>query len=398
MDIIKNISMKKGLPFFIAEKGKNFSKLFFLLICILLTIKLSGQNIQNMLSETWTNGDWQKSFQKLFTYDGSGYLISDLSQTWDVPSTSWENSAQTIYDNNADGKPGVVTSQIWDGGSWNYLTRSTYTYNTAKEVLTEVTEMWLGVIWQNTSKETNTYDGSGYLTNNLSQSWDFISSAWKNNIQINYTNNPDGNPNQEITQSWDGAAWINSTRSTYTYNASNKVITQVTDNWISGNWQPDSRETNTYDGNGYVINNLSQIWDEGSSSWKNETQENFTNNVDGTPSIIISQEWDGTNAWNNAARYTLTYSPSTLIKELPATKMVTIYPNPTSGLLTIMSVEGFSDNASLELYDFNGKAILQRNLDNMTDQRIDISQFAKGIYYLRIKNNKINYCQKVILQ
>ncbi|MBG0859792.1 MAG: T9SS type A sorting domain-containing protein, partial [Bacteroidales bacterium] len=192
--------------------------------------------------------------------------------------------------------------------------------------------------------------------------------------------------------------WINSSRLTYTYNASNKVLTEVKDLWLSGNWTADSRVTNTYEVSGYLTNTLSQIWYGGSSSWVNETQENYTNNADGTPSVIISQEWDGISTWNNSNRFTFTYSSATLNQELSIDTRVIIYPNPTTGLLRINSVEGFSDKARLEVFDYNGRIVLQKYVEDIINQGIDVSQLSKGVYYIRIKNNNINYHQKIVIQ
>jgi hypothetical protein len=209
-----------------------------------------------------------------------------------------------------------------------------------------------------------------------------ISSTWKNTMQINYTNNSNGNPTVEITQMWDGvSSWVNSTRSTYTYNGS-KVLTEVTDKWVSGNWQSDSRQTITYDGSSYMTNALSQIWDAGSSSWKNDTQSNYTNNPNGTPSVIIDQEWDGVSAWVNANRFTYTYSTPTNLSESIKEADITIYPNPASDVITIKANTGISGIA-YSITDQTGKMMLKGKL-NDESTAVDITQLSKGIYFLNI--------------
>jgi hypothetical protein len=374
--------MKRVLQKASARCDKNIGSIIFIFLFFVLGLNLSGQKIQTMLNETWTSGNWVKSNQITYTYDVNGNTLTSLSQTWDVPSLSWKDQARSNYSNNSDGTANIVTSQTWNGSTWNDVSRKTYTYNSSKKVTTEVTEMWLVAIWQNFSRQTNSYDGSGYLTNSLSQSWDMISSTWKNIMQTNYTNNSNGYPTVEITQMWDGvSAWVNSTRSTYTYNGS-KVLTEVQDKWVSGSWQSDSRQTITYDGSGYMINALSQIWDAGSSSYKNDTQSNYTNNPNGTPSVTTNQEWDGVSVWVNTDRITYTYSTPTYNSESTKEEDFIIYPNPADNVITIkanISVSG----STYSISDQRGRKILEGKLMEETTS-VDITTLTNGIYFLNI--------------
>lgn len=381
----------KRVMHFITTKKKSNSKLFIMLLSFILTINLSGQKIQKMLSETWTNGNWQKSLQAIYTYDVNGYLLNILTQFWDVPSTSWENGMKSVHENNPDGTPHIVTNQIWDGvSSWINSSRSTFTYNTSKKVLTEVTEMYMAAIWQNSSKTTNTYDVSDYLTNSLSQNWDFISSSWKNDEQSIYTNNTYGYPTQEIIQTWDGvSAWNNSLRVTIVYNASNKALTETTDIWQSGEWETDSRTTNTYDGSGYILQSLYQTYNGGTSTWKNEIKEDYTNNPDGTPSEIITQEWSGTpGSWVNSNKITFTYSSATLRNEISIKPSVKIYPNPANENIRIKADQSII-GVTYSVTDHTGKLVLKGIL---TDENptIDITTLTNGIYFLRMGDKSLN--------
>ncbi|MGC1391506.1 MAG: T9SS type A sorting domain-containing protein, partial [Bacteroidales bacterium] len=66
--------------------------------------------------------------------------------------------------------------------------------------------------------------------NELNQNWDLISTAWKNNTQSNYVNNPDGTASQVINQTWDGVStWNNTERLTFTYGISTGLSELYTD-------------------------------------------------------------------------------------------------------------------------------------------------------------------------
>lgn len=380
--------MKKSIPSVFTKSDKIIYRLSGLFLCLILSINLSGQKIQTLKIETWTGGIWVNSSLETFTYNGSGFLINTLTQTWDVPSLSWKNSTQSNYTNNPDGTANIVVTQSWDGVStWNNVFQTTYTYNGAKKVLTSTSQIWLVAIWQNGSMQTNTYDGSGFLINALSQTW--AVSVWQNSSRIKYKNNLNGTVNVDTTQVWDGVStWKNSERSTFTYTGSNKVLTDVTDTLKAGNWASKSRETNTYNGSGFLTNSLNQRWDVGSSTYKNENQANYTNNTDGTPSVIIDQEWDGVSTWNNLYRLTYTYEPPTRIPELKSEESFTIYPNPAGDQITIkgnLSING----SAYSITDQSGKMVLKGKLINQNGT-IDISSLVNGIYFLRIGEKSQN--------
>ena len=179
----------------------------------------SSKKVLTELSELYLGSAWQNTSLKTNTYNVSGYLTNSLTQSWDIASSTYKNSAQANYTNNANGTPSQVINQTWNGvNAWTNSLRFTYTYNASGKILTTVVDQWLSGNWVSLQKESNTYDGSGYLTNVLSQLWNSGTSNWGNNTQSNYSNNTDGTPHQVINQSWDGiSAWINSDRMTFTY-------------------------------------------------------------------------------------------------------------------------------------------------------------------------------------
>lgn len=379
--------MKRVLQKASAVCNKNICRLLFLFLFCILTINLSGQKIQTLLSETWTSGNWVKSTQMTYTYDVNGNTLTSLSQIWDIPTLSWKDMSRSNFTNNPDGTASVVTSQAWNGSAWNNSSRMTFTYNAAKKIVTEVSEIWVVAVWQNLSRQTNTYDGSGYLTNNLSQMWDMISSAWKNSAQTTYTNYPNGTVNFETTQTWDGSAWTNSAKTTFTYNPSGKIQTAVTEDWKSGSWQNDSKVTNTYNGNGNIINELYQLWDAGSTSWVNDSQSNYTNNPNGTAFQIIMQEWK-VSVWENTQRLTFTYSPSTSISESIKEADYTLYPNPAYNVITIKAKSSIP-GSDYSITDQTGKVVQKGILfDEITT--LDITTLSNGIYFLKIGERNQN--------
>jgi hypothetical protein len=376
--------MKNEIQIIFTNRNIIISRFSILILCLVLSINLSGQNIQTLLGQKWTSGNWVDDSKQTSTYDVNGHLTNSLSQTWN--GLSWETKGQINYTINPDGTTNQMVMQLWDGSLWTDFLRSTYTYNSSKQILTTVSEM---LILSSTTKQTNIYDGSGYLTNTLSQTLNGLS--WDDNTRSTYTNNSDGNPTLQIVQSWDGSQWNNLQQSTSTYNPAKKILTEVTDDWTIGIWVPHFKESYLYDGSGYLTNNLSQLWDAGLPGWKNDTQSNFANNPDGTAHQITNQEWTG--VWNNTDRFTITYSSPTGSADLRNEENFTIYPNPASDNITIKAnISIFGSTYSFT--DQTGKLILTGKLTDETTV-LDISRLANGIYFLQL-GEKSQHSFKVI--
>jgi hypothetical protein len=374
--------MKTDLQNASSGSNKNYVRFLSLFLFFTLSINLSGQNIQSFLTETWVTGNWVRAFQQSYTYDVNGYKLTSLSQAWDVPSLSWGDIVRSNYSNNPNGTANVVINQSWDGSTWNDGSRSTFTYNASKQVLTTISETWIGM-WMNGSNHMNTYDASGYLTSSLTQLWDIVGNAWKNSIQTTYTNYPNGTVNFEITQTWDGiSAWVNSGRSTYTYNGTGRILSEVSEIWVAGNWQNSTKQINTYDGSGYLTTSLSQVWDVPGGIFKDISREVYINNSNGTPSQVTTQNWDDINGWVNDQKLTYNYTGTTAISETLKDSDYTIFPNPANNVITIRSKNSKS-GSSYSITDQTGKIVLSGKLLEETTS-VDITTLNNGIYFIKI--------------
>ena len=72
-------------------------------------------------------------------------------------------------------------------------------------------------------------------------------------------------------------------------------------------------------------------------------------------------------------------------EEAPIVKTFDAYPNPTSGLI---QVSGISENALVQVFDLNGKMILNENASFNTS--IDLSPFENGMYLLKVVDSNNN--------
>ena len=75
---------------------------------------------------------------------------------------------------------------------------------------------------------------------------------------------------------------------------------------------------------------------------------------------------------------------------------IKIYPNPTNGHFTILSKNGLNIDA-IEIFDFSGKKIFTQ-IPNKKLVNLDITQFSKGLYIIKLKTNKSVVTQKILLK
>ncbi|MGE5425367.1 MAG: T9SS type A sorting domain-containing protein, partial [Syntrophothermus sp.] len=79
---------------------------------------------------------------------------------------------------------------------------------------------------------------------------------------------------------------------------------------------------------------------------------------------------------------------------------VTIYPNPTSGAVTVV-LKGMQNQVEFQVISINGQ-ILQKADWNLASgeatRHVDLSGFAKGVYYLKFISNDKVLVNKIIVQ
>ncbi len=74
-----------------------------------------------------------------------------------------------------------------------------------------------------------------------------------------------------------------------------------------------------------------------------------------------------------------------------------IYPNPSNGVFTIQNPTSLEDLSGLEISDITGKAIYNLTPGHSPVQ-IDLSNYPKGVYFLKIETNNQYFTQKIVIQ
>ncbi|PCJ26138.1 MAG: hypothetical protein COA97_06205 [Flavobacteriales bacterium] len=74
---------------------------------------------------------------------------------------------------------------------------------------------------------------------------------------------------------------------------------------------------------------------------------------------------------------------------------VNIYPNPNTGTFTIDLID--ANNASIQIYSIAGQLVFQKSMIQNATQ-IDLSNYPKGMYIVRVKTNTATVVRKIVYQ
>lgn len=79
-------------------------------------------------------------------------------------------------------------------------------------------------------------------------------------------------------------------------------------------------------------------------------------------------------------------SYQTSIPKLPENNKISLYPNPVKDILQI-DLQGFNTSkASIDIINIDGKILKTQAINNNTKVKIDMSNFAEGVYFCRFNN------------
>ena len=76
------------------------------------------------------------------------------------------------------------------------------------------------------------------------------------------------------------------------------------------------------------------------------------------------------------------------------TNHIRLYPNPTQDVINIESERPFS--GQINVFDINGRSLLQKNIDGLEFMSIDILSYLSGIYFVKLSNNEKAVTYRVV--
>lgn len=92
---------------------------------------------------------------------------------------------------------------------------------------------------------------------------------------------------------------------------------------------------------------------------------------------------------------TITVKPGIGIEEINNNNLFNVYPNPTSGLFTIVTNNLIGN--TIEIFTISGSKVFSSKINN-NNENIDLSVFEKGLYIIKVSNTNNITIKKIILE
>ena len=379
---------------------------------------LANNSLSKTVTQVWdtATNDYTTAAEMRFVYTSFNKLDSSIAQACAENVciniiTTYAYNAQQLLDSSktettVPGFTSTTTSKYTYGNSgrimeinvrsFNSLTntstlgRTQHTYDNAGNLTRTVTQGFQDPSWVNQVLDTLIYNSANKQIESLSKTWDVASASWVNSTHILYSYNAAGQQDQVVSQSWDAAAtnWVNENRQRYTYKSCSSTLpltllkfSAVKDRSFARlNWKTTSEVNISHfiierSGSNSGFEPIGKVFPvTGNSSEKNYNYEDDLSKLSDANVFyrIKIVDADGTFTYTNVEHI-----------NFENTAVFTLYPNPVSNSLRINGMGTFS----VELYNSTGKLNLAKVITG-GNGNIDVSRFASGVYWLKIKDQK----------
>ena len=205
----------------------------------------------------------------------------------------------TVYNYNF---PGNVATKVLKG-------RTIYIYNSDSTVATKLTQNY-SAGFVDDLRVTYTYNTAKKVLSIIQQKYDVITSSWRNDSRDLYVYTLDIYINSKLYSVWNGTSWVFVDKYLYTRDASNRNIEEVYQAWqtSTSTWRDISRILKTYS-SGVLINDIYQTYNTTSLVWDDYLKKEYVRN--GLGQIIKTISYNApplTSTWDTIARNLYTYS------------------------------------------------------------------------------------------
>ncbi len=95
----------------------------------------------------------------------------------------------------------------------------------------------------------------------------------------------------------------------------------------------------------------------------------------------------------------VTFDPCTFINEINEQVNVLIRPNPASSVVNL-NITGHSKDVTYHILNYQGQVLLSKSLGDLNGrayESLDVSDYAKGIYYLRVNTSIDVIVNKIVI-
>lgn len=340
------------------------------------------------------------------------------TEYWNSDSSKWKLGQKWTHSGGSSLEPAKLLVEYQDSGQWHVSDTWFYTFENGriKQISTGLVpdgflqkytygingrlEKMLGqkkqnLAWVNQELDSNIYNAAGQRILAYNQRW--VMNQWENDVLDTLAYNANGKLVFIEWRKWFFNEYIPGNRHHYSYDAVGKM-TGIQSEAISNRTTVDTirRVTMTYDAQGRMNQLLTQSFRSG--VWKNSERVRFALNNAGKVMQELYEIVDSSGNWQNSERTTYSYTTST--NEVILDKaFFEISPNPVqNGMLRVQTKDKMTLMKKLELYDVQGRLVMQQNIDNQWFVNTETTGLMNGLHLLKIKTDKGVSIQKVMIQ
>ncbi|MCK5168882.1 MAG: T9SS type A sorting domain-containing protein, partial [Bacteroidales bacterium] len=97
---------------------------------------------------------------------------------------------------------------------------------------------------------------------------------------------------------------------------------------------------------------------------------------------------------------TITVGYPNAIDDIIISDKIKLYPNPTSAKLNVEIDFEIDDVYKIEILSISGQILFNKEIKShgITKEELDLSNYPKGVYFIRIYNSQFNFKEKILLQ
>jgi len=401
------------------------------------TYDVNGNKL-TYLYEQWQNNTWVDNSRYTYTYDVNGNMLTCLREDWQI--NIWVNNFRYTYTYDANGNMLTYKYEKWQYNAWVNNFKYTYTYDAYGNSISGKYEIWQNNNWiLSEMEEFGVYSSKTIIielstpasfvahfiyTNPIPQAADTITGSsvvCQGQTSVTYSVPTITNATSYIWTLPSGASGTSNTNtitvnySTYAVSGSIAVkgsnsfgtgdssslaitvnplpiaaglITSLNNDSVSINENnvlysvPLILNATTYE---WTYSGLGATFVGGNITTTNNITINFSSTASSGNLTVKGHNSCGDGVISS--NYPI-YVSSVGITDNNNSFNCKIYPNPASDNLIIESDRNkLTTNAIISVYDIQGKLLLQQKIMQQQTE-LNISQFAKGIYIIKINNDK----------
>ena len=307
-----------------------------------------------------------------YAYNSNGKIETIIAEV--NYGSGWQNTTKEEYLYN----PGLLSIKLysWGGSAWNFTraneiygdiehpdtvidqnSKTYFTYDAAKNVLTQTVHNNTGGSYVPTYRITFTYNSGNKAVTQLNEVYQ--QGSWSTNSSVKITYTAGGDYDSIIGYDWASSAPVNNSLVTYSYQ--NGLLSSFT------NWQWDGAQFKT-------LNKFNFILDAN----KNLAQVHYFHSVNGNLTFVRRYRY-----------YYETYNSTLGINEVENATSTVVYPNPAAHIITFATNGIGDEETTLHIYDVSGRLLFEKTItphNGEATTTLSVEDFApkNGLYLYKL--------------